>query len=150
MRRRKSHFVTHVRKVWLKVIRHICGDPRRHLVGDLLSLSPRWHFWKTSQNEISVQWLLLSRSTVVHSSLWIVSRTSLQYLRHSLSVSSETRRSEPSPTALLPLFVKIEITREQHVSSYYAALCLTKNTQAAPWQLTTHSQLSNASKKTPF
>lgn len=34
--------------------------------------------------------------------------------------------------------------REQRVSSYYAALCLSKNTQAAPWQLTTHSQLSNA------
>lgn len=51
--------------------------------------------------------------------------------------------SEASPTALLPLFVKREITREQHVSSY-TALCLSKNTQAAPWQLTTHSQLSNA------
>lgn len=52
--------------------------------------------------------------------------------------------SELSPTALLPLFDKTEAIREQHVSSYYAVLCLSKNTQAAPWQLTTHSQLSNA------
>lgn len=54
--------------------------------------------------------------------------------------------SELSPTALLPLFDKTEIISEQHVSSYYAVLCLSKNTQAAPWQLTTHSQLSNAAK----
>lgn len=58
--------------------------------------------------------------------------------------------SKPSLTALLPLFVKTEIMREQHVSSYYTALCLSQMTQAAPWQLTTHSELSNASKKTPF
>lgn len=49
-------------------------------------------------------------------------------------------------TALLPLFVQTEIKREQHVSSYYSALRLSKNTQAAPWQLTTHSQLCNAAK----
>lgn len=52
--------------------------------------------------------------------------------------------SEASTTALLPLFVKTEIMKEQNVSSYYTALCLSKNTRAAPQQLTTHSQLSNA------
>lgn len=52
--------------------------------------------------------------------------------------------SKPSLAALLPLFVKSEIMRQQHVSSYYTALCLSKKTQAAPWQLTTHSRLSNA------
>lgn len=59
------------------------------------------------------------------------------------SRSSQISPSKPSLTALLPLFVKTEIIREQHVSSYYTALCLSKNTQAALWQLTTHSQLSN-------
>lgn len=71
---------------------------------------------------------------------------------HILLVSSSYAQispSEPSPTALLPLFVKTEIMREQHVSSCYTALCLSKNTQAAPWQLTTHSQLSNAAAELP-
>lgn len=60
------------------------------------------------------------------------------------SLFSRISTSKPSLAALLPLFVKSEIMRQQHVSSYYTALCLSKKTQAAPWQLTTHSQLSNA------
>lgn len=43
-------------------------------------------------------------------------------------------------------FVKTEIMRQQRVSSCCIALFHNKKTWAAPWQLTTHSQLSNATK----
>lgn len=48
------------------------------------------------------------------------------------SLFSQISTSKPSLAALLPLFVKSEIMRQQRVSSYYTALCLSKKTQAAP------------------
>lgn len=61
-----------------------------------------------------------------------------------LRVSSKTFPIKASTNALLALFGKTHITREQNVSSYYTALCLSKNTRASPWQLTTHSEMTNA------
>lgn len=67
-----------------------------------------------------------------------------KHLSHPRCCCSWISFSKPSAAALLPLFVKTEMMREEHVSSFYVALCLSKKTWAAPWQLTTHSWLTNA------
>lgn len=88
--------------------------------------------------------LLFTRTAQTNSATHISFEDSTTRIFLVSSLFSQISPSKPSLTALLPLFVKTEIMREQHVSSYCTALCLSKKTQAAPWQLTTHSQLSNA------
>ena len=92
----------------------------------LLSLSSWCHFFlETPQIKSQLLLLLLSIVVYAHKHLRIGS--------HSLFiVPLRFLPSEPSSAALLPLFVKTDIMREQRVSSYYTALCLSEHTQAAP------------------
>lgn len=120
-----------------------------HPVRNLLCLSSWCHFWKPhilNHNAVTAPVTPYCYLCTQHKQMQphICFFLKIHIFPGSPSHSFKISPFKPSPTALLPLFVKSEIMREEHVSSYYTALCLSKNTQAAPWQLTTHSQLSNA------
>lgn len=108
-----------------------------HLVRNLFCFSSRCHFWKpqTTVPVFSCPALLLFMHADNRQMQPQVFRGHYHAHPSSIFISFSLLQDfslEPSPSSLLPLFVKAEIMREQHVSSYYTTLCLSKNTQAAP------------------